>query len=512
MKTFNVTGRILTQSNLFILLLIVLVSGVILWLIVSGTQIPKFFSLIGITVLAVYLGVNFEKNYFLFTAVIIFPMALFITAIPGLKAYELMVPGLFIFMIIHMMISKETGPGIRILPLPIIIFFILGLVSYLRNPSFPTQVFARSIDLGNFRIYWSFFMGIMTYILAFYLFKRDRDRKTIFVIKFLTWAYVLSLFLHLGMTFFKVDASTRFFLVNWGPVPEGFAPGNIVFRSATFGWYGLNLFIILLAFPGYPKSKIIKGGLFLLTLICIILSGARATLLSAAFCVILLCILKKKFLRLIIPMIVVTVILVISYSYPRVISSLPWYAQRIFTIFPSSEVYGHPVAIGSARVRLQWWQEAVDIISQHPLTGMGFEKLERKRLYLAYEKYAVKIGDSHNAYIATGVMLGLPGILLLIWIFYLHLKRGIVLYLKTAPSSEKVINLWLVLMLFSLNIIYLFAGAPQSLFRYLFYAGLVNLNWCLSPEKDAKVFLPEASSKPIIPGRNHKNASAIGLR
>ncbi len=510
MKTLKGTGRHLTQTAPFAFLLGALVSGVILWLIVSGARMPLFFSLIGIAGLAVYLGVNFEKNYLIFSVVIIFPVAVFITSIPDLAACELMIPALLVFAIIHTMISKEKGPGFSILPFPIIIFFILGFVSYLRNPSLPTQVFARSVDLGNFRIYWSFFMGIMTYILAFYVFRRDRTRKIILLMKFLSWTYLLLICFHLFMTIFKMDIPAQFFLVNWGS-NEGIAPGDMIFRGWTFGWYGLNLFIILLAFPGYPKSKIIKGGLFLFSFGCIILSGARATLMAAVCCVIMVCILKKKFLRLILPIIVITAILVISYSYPRVISYLPWYTQRIVTIFPSSDVYGYPVAVSSAQARLQWWREAIDIIYQHPLTGMGFEKLERKKLYLIYKKYAVKIGDSHNAYIATGVMLGIPGVLLLIWIFYLHLKRGIVLYIEMAPSLEKIINLWLVLVLFSLNIIYLFAGSPQSLFRYLLYAGLINLNWYLYTNKHFEVSPPENSSRPLSSDRSHQSEPAIDL-
>jgi O-Antigen ligase len=498
-KNLNQTGRHITQSAPFALLLIALISGVILWLIVSGVQIPLFFSLIGVTVVAVYFGINFEKNYIPFAVVIILPLALFITAVPNLKACELVIPGLFLFFILRTMISRERGPGFKMVPLVIIIFFLLGFASYLRHPGLPTQLFARSVDLGNFRRYWSFFLGIMTYILAFYLFKRERIRKEFFLVKLLIWLYVGGLLLHLAMTYLRVSVLTGFFLVDWGPVPEGAAPGSIVFRGWTFGWYGLHLFLILMSFSGFPKNKFVKGVLYLLAFTCIILSGARATLLAAAFCAIMVCILRKSYFRLVIPLVAVTLIMALSYSFPQVINSLPKPCQRIFTIFPSSRIYGHKEATTSALSRLIWWEEAFGIISRNPYLGIGFEKVGRKSLYLAYAEYAVKIGASHSAYIATGVMLGIPGIAVLLWLFVLHLKRGIILFYRASGVLEKEMNLWLAIVLFSFNIIFLFAGSPQNLFRYLMYAGLINLNWYVFTEKTMEPSVASAYSPQDSP-------------
>lgn len=496
MKTLNGTGRHLTQSAPFVILLVALISGVILWLIVSGTQMPLFLSLIGIAVVAGYFGINFERNYIPFTLVIILPLALFITAVPNLKACELVIPGLFLFLVVRTMISRESGPGLRVVPLSITLFFLLGLASYLRHPSLPTQLFARSVDLGNFRRYWSFFLGIMAYILAFQLFKKERLRKELFLVKLLIWVYVGGLLLHLSMTYLRVSVLTGFILVDWGPVPEGASPGSIVFRGWTFGWYGLHLFLILMSFSGFPKNKFVKGALYLLAFICIILSGARATLLAAAFCAVLVCILKRKYLRLFIPLVAVTLIMVLSYSFPQAINSLPRPCRRIFTIFPSSRIYGHKEATTSALTRIIWWKEAFGIIARNPYLGIGFEKVGRKSLYLAYAEYAVKIGASHSAYIATGVMLGLPGIAVLLWLFALHLKRGIVLFYRSRGAFEKDMNLWLTIVLFSFNIIFLFAGSPQSLFRYLMYAGLINLNWYMLTEESSEPSVIDASYSP----------------
>ncbi|HOO77195.1 MAG TPA: O-antigen ligase family protein [bacterium] len=468
--------------------------GALIWLIASGTKIPLFFSLVAIALAGGYFWINFEKTYIPFTLVIVLPLAVFVTSIPNLKACELVVPGLVLLLGAHTLVSQVKGPGFKILPVSVILFFVLGAVSFLRNPSLPTQVFARSVDMGNFRNYWNFFMGLATYLLAFHLFRKDRERKLMVTVRCLTGIYVGGLLLHLAMTYLGVVAPAGFFLVDWGPAPESGSTGT-VFRGWTFGWYGLHLFLILIAFPGFPRNRFLKSFFFLLAGACIILSGARATLLAAAFCAIFAGVLRKKFLALILPLTAVTVILVISYAFPRVISSLPAATQRIFTIFPSSDVYGHREAVVSARTRLYWWNEAFDIISRHPFAGIGFERVGRKSLYLAYSEYAVEIGGSHSAYIATGVMLGIPGTVLLLWIFALHLQRGVRLFRGTDSAQERNANLWLTVVLVSFNVIFLFAGSPQHLFRYFLYAGMINLNWYAATREPVGEPFPEKNSR-----------------
>lgn len=482
MKNLYGPGRPLNQRAVFSLFLGGILSCIILWLIVSGMKVPIFLSLVGLVFVAVYFGINFEKTYIPLILVIALPLGLFITAIPNLKASEVVIPGLFFMLVVRTMVSRSSGGEGRVIPLCVIVFFLLGFASYLRHPSLPTQVFARTVDLGNFRRYWTFFMGFMSYLLAYYLFRRDRERKELFLVKLLLWVYVGGILLHLTMSYLRIEALSGFLLVDWGPAPEGDPSGGIVFRGWTFGWYGLHLFLILTAFPGFPKKKLIKGLLFLLALLCVILSGARAVLLAVSCSAILVCVLRKKFFRLVFPLAAVTAILVVSYSFPQVINTLPPASRRIFTIFPSSRIYGHREATTSALARLAWWREAFTIISRNPYRGIGFEKVGRRAIYLDYSEYAVRIGASHSAYIATGVMLGLPGMAVLLWLFILHLRRSILLTTRSPEGPSRNFKLWLACVLFSYNIIFFFAGSPQNLFPYLFYAGLVNLNWLEQPE------------------------------
>ena len=188
-------------------------------------------------------------------------------------------------------------------------------------------------------------------------------------------------------------------------------------------------------------------------------------------------------MKFIIPLGLIITILLISYLSPYLISQLPHPFQRVFTIFSPSHPYGSGAALINAKWRFKYWQNGLRIISQHPLLGIGFTRVGREYLYLPLAEYVPLIGGAHNIYIATAIMLGIPGLILLIWIFYLHLRRGIILYQQTQDYFLRRFILWLVMMLISHSIIYFFGGGPQDLSQYFFYAGLVNLNW-FSMEKE----------------------------
>ncbi len=481
----NRTKRHFPESPFFEFLLVGFVAGAVIWAVSSEGRLPAFFSIVGLVLAGFYFLGNFEKVYIPFTIVVILPLVVFLTAIHELQAFEVLVPVFFTLLITRTAVSSSRGPGIRILPFAVIVFFALGLASYLRHPTLPTQVLGRVVAWGNFRNYWRFFLGLMIYVLVFHFFRSEHNQKMPVLVKLLFWLFISGIILHLGMSFLQVETRSRagFILADWGISPPGQETTEIIFQSWSLGWQSLFLFLILISFPTIPENKYLKGALLLICLICIVLSGARSILLAAAGSAIFLCWLKKQYLLVVIPTAVVLLILMVSYAHPEIIYSLPPPARRVFTIFPSPEEYVHQEAVASAQVRVAWWQEATEIISRRPFFGIGFEEIGLDPLYLRYADYAVRVGAAHNAYIATGVMMGFPGMVLLVWIFVLHLNRGVILAKNSREDFTKNLNVWLTLVLISFNIMYLFAGSPQHLYRYLFYAGLINLNWYLETKE-----------------------------
>lgn len=482
----------LTNSPVFGVLLAALLSLVVIWIVVSEVRLSAVFSVLGIMIVGLYFLGHFEKAYFPFIFVITIPVALFVTAIPDLRAFELLIPGLLILFIFRQAVLRSRRREVRVVPIPMIIFFAMGLASFLRHPSLPAQVFARATAPGNFRIYWRFFIGLMTYVLAFHLFREETRRKMMVLVKLMTVVCVSGLILQFTDPYLNIPIPIGEIFVHWGPFGETGESGTALFRGWAIGWFGLFLFLILISFPDFPKNKLIKLAFFLLSLVGIILSGARSLLLAAVGAASLLCLLKGRIWRLLVPLAAAAAILTVSYAYPQIIDQLPEGVRRVFTIFPTPD-HGDPDAVGSALVRVAWWTEALEIISRHPLVGIGFQRIGIELHYVAYIDYAVRIGAAHSAYIATGVMLGLPGMVVLIWIFGLHLGRGIILSGQSSQSPEKNLNIWLTLMIFAYNIIFFFAGSPQNLYKYLLFAGLINLNWRLQDERERDTSHPSPS-------------------
>ena len=468
------------RSNLLKYFLLAILITVICYfnirLITSDLKMIKLVTLFILPLIIIYFFINFEHAWVLFTLVLILPFNLDISPIRSLNACSIIIPGLFVIFLIRSITVQEKGPWIRIIPKSIIIFFTLGFISFWRQPCFPTTLFGTTIEYGIFRNYWNFFVGFLTYFLAFHLFINGDKRLKIFI-KLLFYTYVFSLIANVIMSILKLQTLPGFQPVAFGPIEE---QGTVSLRSGALGRYGMNLFILLLVFKTYLRSKILKIFLFLFCIFAITASGARGTLVTVLAAALLYFILRKKFLNLIVPLSALTIILVVSYSAPHLINYLPCSFRRIFVIFPSPEVYGSERAvIAPGQGRLQWWRSGVQIISRHPFFGIGYVKVGREYLYQPFSQLAAQYGAIHNAYLAIAVMLGIPGLILLLWIFYLHLKRGIILVNETHDSFNKHFNLWLTIMAFSHNIIYFFGGSAHSLYYYFLYAGLINLNWYL---------------------------------
>jgi O-antigen ligase len=456
-------------------ILIALVCLFNLSLLMSDFSLIRTITLFFLPVILIYFALNFDKIYILFTLVFAIPFALDISSMQNLMALTLLAPGIFILYLVRVLASNDTGPGIKILPLPVIIFFILGFISFWRHPSLPTTLLGPTIDYGNFRNYWKFFVGLITYFLAYHLFEDDKGKFKV-LIKLLFFLYVFSLLVNITMSIFGILRLPGF-------IPEAFGPvsgtGKITLRSGALGRYGMKLFILLLVFKEYPRSQLLKILVFLFSIFAIIASGARGTLITILMAAFMYFILRKKLLKLAILLGVIVAIFLTSYLFPQLINQLPPPFQRVFTFFSPSPASGAGTAVINAKWRFKYWQSGLHIISQHPLFGIGFVRLGREYLYAQLSEYIPRIGGAHNAYLATAVMLGVPGLILLLWIFQLHLKRGIILFRLSQDSFNRQFNLWLVIMMFSYNVIYLFGGGPQDLYQYFFYAGLLNLNWFL---------------------------------
>jgi O-antigen ligase len=101
---------------------------------------------------------------------------------------------------------------------------------------------------------------------------------------------------------------------------------------------------------------------------------------------------------------------------------------------------------GTTFFRLQLWQSSLAMIRDHPLLGVGLDNL----LY-AYRTYYVlptaweefNLSHPHNFVLDFWLRLGLPGLIVFIWLVASFFRRGLRLYREVSEHSEGVLVLGL---------------------------------------------------------------------
>lgn len=95
----------------------------------------------------------------------------------------------------------------------------------------------------------------------------------------------------------------------------------------------------------------------------------------------------------------------------------------------------------SANERLQLWEDAFEIIPQHPILGTGFvtyRYLGRSADYL----------DTHNYYVKVTVETGLVGLALFAYLLWIIIREGIALFRESEDPLFQRLGLGLTAMMF----------------------------------------------------------------
>ena len=89
----------------------------------------------------------------------------------------------------------------------------------------------------------------------------------------------------------------------------------------------------------------------------------------------------------------------------------------------------------TSRQRFAIWANGMEIISSNPVLGAGLDFT--KHYIIAVEEFTGRKWQSfHNAYLHTAVELGLVGLGLYLWIFFLSVQAGWRLYKKSGDEDE----------------------------------------------------------------------------
>jgi len=468
----------LLNPRRYLPLLLVIGSAIFASLVILSGQSPaRIFSIIGFPMAGLLLLSYYDKTFFLLVLALYLPFTLYITAIPNLAIYEVLVLLLFFITLIRLILVENLRLKEKVVPIPVKLYFAIGLLSYIMHPSLPTQLF-RSVslaDTSNFRAYWGFFLGLLVYFSVPYLIGNDK-KKLLRIIKILVVISVVVILINLTMVCLGISTLPGFTRTAWMVSRTG----RGALRAGSLGVFGAMLFMLLLSFRLTEWFKKVKPILFSLSILAILLSGGRMVFLAIFATFGLYLLLKREFIPLVVIFCLVFSIILFQSVAPHMMTRIPAPFQRTFTILPSVGDYGPSGAVMSAQGRLEIWKFGFEETKKHPFLGRGFLSMLKFGREIIFSEtrseFYAKVG-SHGAYIGTAVTLGVPALLLFIWIIWLHYKKALFLFRQKNDSFLKAFSFWLLLMLFYSALAFTFQGNPFTMVKFFFILGLINMNW-----------------------------------
>jgi len=122
----------------------------------------------------------------------------------------------------------------------------------------------------------------------------------------------------------------------------------------------------------------------------------------------------------------------------------------------------------SLGVRLDWYQDSIDLIKQRPLFGYGTGSYEIAQKALIEGKETQPTGDPHNEFFLTSVQIGLVGCAVLLLLFIDPLRRS--LQLLSQKQKEQAFALQAVILFLLVGCFFnswLLSSVPSHIFAFL---------------------------------------------
>ncbi|UCE66966.1 MAG: O-antigen ligase family protein [Candidatus Zixiibacteriota bacterium] len=209
-----------------------------------------------------------------------------------------------------------------------------------------------------------------------------------------------------------------------------------VFRMKPAGIFtNANVFGIMMIFAApfwiaaavWSKNtilRIIAGILALILSVSIILTNSRSAIVGLLFSVIFYFAVAKK-LKYFLSIIAILSVILLSSPLFRIVTSVGLRVERA----------------GTGRVEI--WKDTLELIKQNAIFGVGagnFPEAYRPYFESAFEKGFMKnISHSHNEVLHLFVELGIMGLVLILVLYYIPLKRGFALLKRPLSDFDRII-------------------------------------------------------------------------
>lgn len=110
----------------------------------------------------------------------------------------------------------------------------------------------------------------------------------------------------------------------------------------------------------------------------------------------------------------------------------------------------------SSQTRLILWNAAIDMTLESPVFGKGFKTFPL--LKGQYTEYEVAESDNHNMYLYLSSQMGLPALLVLLWLFFRMYRLGAELYRRSPEPFARGIGLGAVAMVAAVAAVNMFGS------------------------------------------------------
>lgn len=367
----------------------------------------------------------------LFLYVLIFPGYIPLIALGILSPFVLPIPYIsnfpFLLLILGICcvkffferaLSEKNRAVKHCLTAGIVLFFGWVFLRYCMNPVMP-NVKGFGSNVTGFRSYLNYAMCFVLILLLPYFITDRKDVKQL-----LHWMAKVSVFFILLMTpfVFSKSAEAAYWISLFGLNVSFFDNGWLRFVALpSFGVVLISLALVPEAVEWSGRKRAIMLGL---GAIAIILGGNRASFGQVLAIIFAVELYRRRFLRLaILSVIVALVLLSFYYIGERVDLSRGVGFLRILSIV-SPRVAEASGAIDTSDWRIQRWRRATSEIIANPIFGKGYGGVENAWVFADVSQFEdarlevdLATGGIHNGYISCAYSLGLPALIIFIFVF-----------------------------------------------------------------------------------------------
>lgn len=301
----------------------------------------------------------------------------------------------------------------------IVLFFIWVALRYIKNPVMP-NVQGFGANVTGFRSYLNYAMcGTLVLLLPYFVTNRQ-DVKEL-----LRWLCKVSVFFILLMTpfVFSKSPTAAYWISLFGVNVSFYDNGWLRFVALpSFGIVLISLAILPEA-TGWSKAK--RAILFGLGTMAIILGGNRGSFAQALAILVAVQLYRRQYFKFAVSCISVGLILLAFYYIGEKIDlSRGVGFMRVLSIV-SRRVAEASGAVDTSDWRIMRWRRAMSEIIANPVFGKGYGGVENAWVFADVSQFEdarlevdLATGGIHNGYISCAYSLGIPALIIFLFVFF----------------------------------------------------------------------------------------------